>query len=233
MQIDVLTLFPEMIASLREYGIIGRAIQNGRIDLGIVNIRDYSRDKHGKVDDAPFGGGAGMLMRCQPIADSVESVQKEGSHVVYLSPQGAVLTQEKAIALSEYEHLILLCGHYEGIDDRLIGTVIDEELSIGDYILSGGELAAMVVIDAVCRNIESIVGKEENVLEDSLSDGLLKYPQYTRPREWNGIEVPEILLSGDHKKIAEWREQESFRVTKEKRPDLLHEKTEQGLFESE
>lgn len=233
MQIDVLTLFPEMIASLREYGIIGRAIQNGRIDLGIVNIRDYSRDKHGKVDDAPFGGGAGMLMRCQPIADSVESVQKEGSHVVYLSPQGAVLTQEKAIALSEYEHLILLCGHYEGIDDRLVGTVIDEEISIGDYILSGGELAAMVLIDAVCRNVESIVGKEENVLEDSLSDGLLKYPQYTRPREWNGIAVPEILLSGDHKKIAEWRARESIRVTKEKRPDLLHDSPEQCLSGSE
>ena len=220
MRIHVLTLFPDIIAELRHYGVIGRAIQRKSLELGIVNIRDFSLEKHGKVDDAPYGGGAGMLMTCQPIADAIDAVRTDSTRVIYLSPQGSVLTHEKAKELASAENLILLCGHYEGIDDRLLSTHIDEELSIGDYVLTGGELAAMVVIDAVSRHIEDTVGDVENVETDSLSDGLLKYPQYTRPRFWNRLEVPEILLCGDHKKIQAWREELSKETTQAKRPDL-------------
>lgn len=220
MKLTLLTLFPELIAQLRSYGIIGRAIRNGSIDLSIVQIRDYTASKHGKVDDAPYGGGAGMIMGCQPIADAIDAAAAPASHVVYLSPQGAVLTQEKARELSEKEDLVLLCGHYEGIDERLLHTHIDEEISIGDYILTGGELPAMVLVDVMARFLEDTVGSRENVESDSLSDGLLKHPQYTRPQNWRGLQVPEILLSGDHKRIDAYRQEESLRVTRAKRPDL-------------
>ena len=220
MKLRILTLFPELIEQLREYGIIGRAMQNGIIELSVVNIRDYTESKHGKVDDAPYGGGAGMIMSCQPIADAVAAHAAPESHVVFLSPQGPVLTQDKARELAKKEDLLLICGHYDGIDERLLQTVIDEEISIGDYILTGGELPAMVLTDVVARFLEYTVGSAENVENDSLSDGLLKYPQYTRPAIWRGLSVPDILLSGDHKRIENYRAEESLRVTKEKRPDL-------------
>lgn len=220
MKLRILTLFPELIAQLRGYGVIGRAIQSGILDLSIVYIRDYTESKHGKVDDAPYGGGAGMIMNCQPIADAIAANRSDNTRIVYLSPQGPLLTQEKARELAACDDLLLLCGHYDGIDDRLLEQLIDEEISIGDYILTGGELPAMVLTDVVARFLDDTVGSRENVETDSLSDGLLKYPQYTRPQNWQGIEVPEILLSGDHKKIEAYRKAESLRVTREKRPDL-------------
>lgn len=220
MNVRILTLFPDLIAELRHYGIIGRAIARGVMDLSIVQIRDFTESKHGKVDDAPYGGGAGMIMNCQPIADAIAAHRSEQTHIVYLSPQGQILTQEKAKELANLPDLMLVCGHYEGIDDRLLQGVIHEEISIGDYILTGGELPAMVVTDVVARFLDETVGSTENVETDSLSDGLLKHPQYTRPRNWRGLEVPEILLSGDHKKIEAYRREESLRVTREKRPDL-------------
>lgn len=226
MQIDILTLFPDVVAALNTYGVIGRAIERGTVGLGVVDIRDYAQNKHRKVDDAPFGGGAGMLMQCEPIEGAIASVRTEKSHVVYLSPQGKVLTQQRSIELAEMPHLVLLCGHYEGIDERVVETLIDEEISIGDYVLTGGELPAMVLTDAVCRHIEETVGSPESVETDSLSDGLLKYPQYTRPRVWNGLEVPEVLLSGNHAWIEAWRHEASWEATKRKRPDLYQKKAD-------
>lgn len=229
MKIRIVTLFPDLIAQLRHYGIIGRAIASGVMELSIVQIRDYTASKHGKVDDAPYGGGAGMIMGCQPIADAIEANQTSETRVVYLSPQGPLLTQEKAKELAACKDLMLVCGHYEGIDDRLLTNVIHEELSIGDYILTGGELPAMVVTDVVARFLEDTVGSAENVESDSLSDGLLKHPQYTRPKNWRGLEVPAILLSGDHKRIEAYRNEESLRVTREKRPDLYEKYRGQPL----
>lgn len=229
MRFDILTLFPNLVAQMREYGIIGRAIKQGTIDLGIVHMRDYSTNKHKKVDDAPYGGGAGMVMACPPIAAAIRAVKEPESHVVYLSPQGQVLTHDKAVELSQKKHLILICGHYEGIDERVIEAEVDEEISVGDYVLSGGELGAMVLMDAVSRQIDSVVGTKESVTEDSLYDGLLKYPQYTRPVEWEGQRVPDVLLSGNHKNIEAWRAEKMCEVTQRKRPDLYEKKCQKDL----
>lgn len=222
MKIDILTLFPDFFNNLSSFSIIGRAIEENKIDVNCINIRDFSKDKHRKVDDYPFGGGPGMVMMPGPIYDAISHVKTNKSKVIYLSPQGKRLDQNIANSLSKEEHLVLLCGHYEGIDNRIIENYIDEEISIGDYVLTGGEIPALVLIDCITRLIPGVLSSEESYIDESHYDGLLEYPQYTRPREFNGFNVPEILLSGDHKKIAEWRKNESIRVTLEKRPDLFN-----------
>lgn len=221
MNIDILTLFPEFFQSLNSYSIIGRAIGEGKINLNCVNIRDFSKDKHKRVDDYPFGGGPGMVMQIEPIYEAINSVKTDDSRVIFLSPQGKRLNQEMAKSLSEENNIILLCGHYEGIDNRIIENYVDEEISIGDYVLTGGEIPAMVLIDCVSRLIPGVLSSEESYMDESHYDGYLEYPQYTRPREFNGIKVPDILLSGDHAKVAKWRREESIRITMEKRPDLI------------
>ncbi|MGO4987552.1 MAG: tRNA (guanosine(37)-N1)-methyltransferase TrmD [Gallicola sp.] len=220
MRFDVLTLFPDFIRNMEDYGVIGKSIQKEIIELNAVNIRDYSLDKHRRVDDIIYGGGAGMLMTPQPIFDAVESLDKRQGPVIYLSPQGKVLTQDLCKKLSEYPQLILLCGHYEGIDARVLHEVVDEEVSIGDYVLTGGELGAMVLIDAVSRMIPGVLGNEESAVSDSHYQTLLQYDSYTRPREYKGMKVPQVLLDGNHKKIEEWRNENAVENTKKKRPDL-------------
>lgn len=219
MKIDVLTLFPEMFNSLN-YSIIGKAIEKNIIEINLINIRDFSKDKHKKVDDTPYGGGAGMIMKPDVVYDAYKSVKDENAKVIYLSPQGKVLDQKKVEELSKEQHLVLLCGHYEGIDQRVLDEIVDEEISIGDYVLTGGELPAMVVIDSVSRYIEGVI-KKESTSEESFSNGLLEYPQYTRPEEFLEKKVPEILISGHHKNISKWRQEQSLKITKLKRPDLL------------
>ena len=219
MKIDILTLFPEMFAPLKE-SIIKRAVEDNKINLNIINIRDFAKQPHYKCDDEPFGGGAGMVMMCEPIFKAVESVKTENSKIYYMSPRGKVFNQSKASELSACEHIILLCGHYEGIDQRVIDYFKIEELSIGDYVLTGGELASMVVADSVIRLIPGVI-REESTQEESFSNGLLEYNQYTRPAEFRDMKVPEVLLSGNHKKIAEFRYNQSLEITKKNRPDLL------------
>lgn len=219
MKIDVLTLFPEMFNSLN-YSIIGKAIEKNIIEINLINIRDFSKDKHKKVDDTPYGGGAGMIMKPDVVYDAYKSVKDENAKVIYLSPQGKVLDQKKVEELSKEQHLVLLCGHYEGIDQRVLDEIVDEEISIGDYVLTGGELPAMVVIDSVSRYIEGVI-KKESTSEESFSNGLLEYPQYTRPEEFLGKKVPEVLISGHHENINKWRQEQSLKITKLKRPDLL------------
>ncbi|MBQ3486240.1 MAG: tRNA (guanosine(37)-N1)-methyltransferase TrmD [Clostridia bacterium] len=223
MKITILTIFPEMFESVLNSSILGRAREQGLIEVECVDIRPFSDRKHKNTDDYPFGGGAGMVMLAQPIMDAMASVTGEGfrGRRIYMGPRGTTLTTQKARELAQEEHLVLLCGHYEGVDQRALDSCIDEEISIGDYILTGGELAAMVLTDCVARFIPGVLGSAESPEEESFSDGLLEYPQYTRPRELNGMEVPEILLSGDHAKIKAWRRQESLRATKRFRPDLL------------
>ena len=223
MKITILTIFPEMFDSVLNSSILGRAREQGLIDVQCVDIRPFSDRKHKNTDDYPFGGGAGMVMLAQPIMDAMAHVTGEGFHGrrIYMGPRGTTLTTAKARELAREEELVLLCGHYEGVDQRALDTCIDEEISIGDYILTGGELAAMVLTDCVARFIPGVLGSAESPEEESFSDGLLEYPQYTRPRELNGMEVPEVLLSGDHAKIRAWRRQESLRATKRFRPDLL------------
>ena len=221
MRIEVLTLFPEMFNSLN-VGILKKAQDNGLFSVNVTNIRDYSLDKHHKVDDTPFGGGAGMVMAPQPLHDAICSIDKE--HVcrrIYLSPKGKTLSQSKVEELSKEKNLMFVCGNYEGIDQRVIDLDIDEELSIGDYVLTGGELPAMVTINAVVRYIDGVLGNSESVNEESFSNGLLEYPQYTHPQEFEGLKVPEVLLSGNHQKIAKWRYEKQLEITKERRPDLL------------
>ena len=219
MKFDVLTLFPEMFESLDE-SIIGRAKEKGLIEINLINIRDFSKNKHKKVDDTPYGGGAGMVLIPDVVYDAYSSIKDEEAKVIYLSPQGKVLNQEKVKELAQENHLILLCGHYEGIDQRVLDEIVDEEISIGDYVLTGGELPAMVLIDSVSRYVEGVLNRE-SVKEESFSNKLLEYPQYTRPEEFRGRKVPEVLISGHHEKIKKWREQKSLEVTKKKRPDLL------------
>lgn len=219
MKFDVLTLFPEMFEPLK-HSIIERASKQNLIDINLINIRDFSKDKHKKVDDTPYGGGAGMVMRADVIYDAYKSVQNENAKVIYLTPQGKKLDQKKVEELSKEKHLILLCGHYEGIDQRVIDKIVDEEISIGDYVLTGGELPAMVLIDSVSRYVEGVLS-ESSTNEESFSQGLLEYPQYTRPETFEGVKVPEILLSGHHENIKKWREEKSLENTKLKRPDLL------------
>lgn len=221
MKFSVLTLFPEMLAFLGE-SITGRAINKGIIETEYVNIRDYSTDKHRRVDDYPYGAGGGMVMQPQPIYDAYKSVAGEGNpHVIYMSPQGKTLTQNKAKELAEYEHIVILCGHYEGVDERILEEIVDEEISIGDYVLTGGELPAMVLIDCVSRMIEGVLDSAETASVESHYNGLLEYPQYTRPPLFLGREVPEILLSGHHANIEKWRREQSILRTLKKRPELI------------
>ena len=220
MKFDVLTLFPEMFEPIK-HSILERASKNNILEFNFINIRDFSNDKHLKVDDTPYGGGAGMVMMPNVVYDAYSSIKdKENTKVIYLSPQGTTLNQEKVQELSNEEHLILLCGHYEGIDQRVLDEIVDEEISIGDYVLTGGELPAMVLIDSVSRYVEGVL-KSNSIDEESFSNGLLEYPQYTRPEIFRGKKVPEILLSGHHENIKKWRDEKSLEITKKKRPDLL------------
>jgi len=225
MKFDVLTLFPEMIEAYLRQGVLGRAINRGLVDITLINIRDFARGSHQITDDRPYGGGDGMIMKPGPIFRTLQSVDrmKGISRVILLSPQGKRFDQSMAWDMSRWDQLILICGRYEGVDERILSTYIDVELSVGDYILTGGELGAMLVIDAVARLIPGVLGGEKSSIEDSFEDGLLKYPQYTRPRSFQGMEVPQILMSGDHEKIRVWRRKESLRRTVEKRPDLLQQ----------
>ena len=220
MKFDVLTLFPEMFKSLDE-SIIGRAKGKELIEINLINIRDFSKDKHKKVDDTPYGGGAGMVIKPDVVYDAYSSIKDKNAKVIYMSPQGKTLNQSKVKELSKENHLILLCGHYEGIDQRVLDAIVDEEISIGDYVLTGGELPAMVLIDSVSRYVEGVLNGE-SVEEESFSNNLLEYPQYTRPEEFRGEKVPEVLISGHHENIKKWREEKSLEVTKKKRPDLLN-----------
>lgn len=222
MKIDILTLFPDSFAPLKE-SIIGRAVNNGKIEINVLNIRDFSQDKHKKCDDEIFGGGDGMLMTPQPLADCIESVLDEDSKVIYMSPKGEKFSQNLAKELVKNEHLIFICGHYEGIDQRIIDKYVDIEISIGDYVLTGGELPAMVVVDTVARLLPDVLGNENSAIDESFENGLLEYPQYTRPAEFRGLKVPEVLLSGNHAEIAKWRKEQSEKITRSRRPDLLEE----------
>ncbi len=224
MRIDCLTLFPSMMEAVLEESIIGRAVAAGILDIRCTDIRDFAGNKHNRVDDAPYGGGMGMVMQPGPIYRAYQSVTENAAtkpRVIYMSPQGRVLTQDIAKELSQEEHLVFLCGHYEGVDERVLEEIVDEELSIGDYVLTGGELPALTVIDAVARMIPGVLPSEEAFSEESLYNGLLEYPQYTRPPEFMGRQVPEVLLSGHHENIRKWRREESVKRTAKKRPDLL------------
>ena len=223
MKIDILTLFPEMFSPLKE-SILKRATESGKLEINIINIRDYSKDKHKKCDDYTFGGGPGMLMMPQPIYDAITSIKGYKQALkIYLSPKGEVFNQEKSRFFAKnYNHLILLCGHYEGVDQRIIDMLIDEEISIGDYVLTGGELPAMVLVDAVSRHIEGVLHSSDSTEIESFEDNLLEYPQYTKPREFMGLEVPDVLVSGDHGKIAKWRKEQAEKLTKQRRPDLYN-----------
>ena len=224
MKIEVLTLFPKMFECLNE-SVIGRALENEKFILNLTDIRDYSTDKHKKCDDYPFGGGSGMVMTPQPIFDAIEAVDpKRICKRIFLSPKGTTLSQSVVEQLSHEDNLLFLCGHYEGVDQRVIDSEIDMELSIGDYVLTGGELACMVAIDAIARYIDGVLGSSESTNEESFSNGLLEYPQYTRPQNFRGMTVPDVLLSGNHGEIDKWRYNEQLRITKEKRPDLLEDK---------
>ncbi len=220
MKIDILTLFPEMFSALKT-SIIGRAVDSGKLTINVIDIRDYTLDKHKKCDDAPFGGGAGMVMMPQPIASAVEAVDKDHTaRRIFLSPRGRVFNQNVVKEYAELEHILLLCGHYEGVDQRVLDLYFDEELSIGDYVLTGGEIPAMAVTDAVSRYVDGVI-KKESLSEESFSDGLLEYPQYTRPQDFMGVKVPEVLTNGNHAEIAKWRKNKSVELTASRRPDLL------------
>lgn len=219
MKFDVLTLFPEMFEPLKQ-SIIKRASEKKLIDINLVNIRDFSEDKHNKVDDTPYGGGAGMLMKPDVVDRAYNSVKSENAKVIYLTPQGKTLNQKIVKDLSKREHLILLCGHYEGIDQRVLDKIVDEEISIGDYVLTGGELPAMVLIDSVSRYVEGVLS-DESTEEESFSNGLLEYPQYTRPEVFNDVKVPDVLISGHHENIRKWRRERSLENTFKKRPEML------------
>lgn len=224
MRIDIMTLFPEMCEAVLSESIIGRARERGFVDIHCVNIRDFTADKHNRVDDAPYGGGMGMLMQAQPIYDCYQSLcenAEDRPHLVYMSPQGQTLTQEKVKSLSKIPHLVLLCGHYEGVDERILDEIVDEEISIGDYVLTGGELPAMVLTDAVCRMLDGVLPNDEAKSLESHYNGLLEYPQYTRPPVWHGVSVPDVLLSGHHENIEKWRHEQSLLRTFLRRPDLL------------
>ena len=226
MRFDVMTLFPEMVERTLGESIIGRAQTAGIIEVKCHNIRDFSTDKHRKTDDTPYGGGMGMVMSCQPIYDCychVKSGIPEGNRtrVIYMSPKGRIFNHAIARELAEYDNLIFLCGHYEGVDQRVLDLIVDEEISIGDYVVTGGEIPACIVIDAVSRLIDGVLASSECYEGESVASGILEYPQYTKPREFRGREVPEILLSGDHAKIDRWRLEEAVKITRERRPEML------------
>ena len=230
MRIDILTLFPEMCESVLGESIIGRARANGCVEINCINIRDYTLDKHNRVDDAPYGGGTGMIMQTQPIYDCYSALCKETGtkpHLIYLSPQGKTLTQERVKELSKLDNIALLCGHYEGIDQRVIDEIVDEEISIGDYVLTGGELPALVLADSIARMLPGVLANEDAFTLESHYSGLLEYPQYTRPETWEGESVPPVLLTGHHKNIADWRMEKSLEITKEKRPDMYEKYIEE------
>lgn len=220
MKFDILTLFPEMFEPINQ-SILGRAQEKNIIDINVINIRDFSENKHKKVDDTPYGGGAGMVIMPDVVYRAYNSIDNiENAKVIYMSPQGQTLNQTKVESLAKEEHLIILCGHYEGIDQRVLDKIVDEEISIGDYVLTGGEIPAMALIDSVSRYVDGVL-TGESVKEESFSQGLLEYPQYTRPEVFEGVKVPEILLSGHHENIDKWRKEQSIHITKNKRPDLL------------
>ena len=220
--VNILTLFPEVFPGYFEASIIGRAIEKGLIKINILNIRDYSKDKHRKADDEPFGGGAGMVMMADPIFSCIDSLQlPAGSTIIYTSPQGKVFKQQDAKDLANEHTITILCGRYEGVDQRVVDTLVTQEYSIGDYVLTGGELPAMVMVDAIARMIKGVVGKEDSVINDSFYNGLLDYPHYTRPAEYRGMKVPEVLLNGNHKEIDKWRAAQALEKTRIQRPDLL------------
>lgn len=224
MRITILTLFPEMFNGFKENSIIKRAIAKGIVDVDFVNIRDFTLDKYGRVDSAPVGGGAGLIMKCQPIIDAINSVKSEASKVVMLSPRGEQYSQQKAhIFAKDVSHLILLCGHYEGIDER-VNKYVDEQISIGDYILTGGEIGAMAIADSVIRLLDGAIA-DESTTEESFENGLLEYPQYTEPKDFNGDKIPDILYCGNHQAIAKWRQKQSLKLTKEYRKDLYEKYT--------
>ena len=226
MKIDIMTLFPEMFTGPFDTSIIKRARDTGKLSICLTNIRDFAHDRHRIVDDYPFGGGSGMVMKPEPVFEAVTHVKAGGNSdikVILLCPQGKVFNQEFANRLAREQHLVLICGHYEGIDERVRETIVDEEISLGDFVLTGGEIPAMVIVDAVTRLIPGVLGDEESFVNDSFYDGLLEYPHYTRPREYEGLEVPEVLLSGNHEKIRLWRRKMSLKRTMERRPDLLKE----------
>ncbi len=223
MRIDVITLFPEMVEQVIKYGVVGRAADQNLLDLECWNPRDYTVDKHRTVDDRPYGGGPGMLMKVQPLEETIQAVRQKNpqAQLVYLSPQGKPVDQDMLAKQVDAGSVIFLCGRYEGIDERLVQQEVDQEWSIGDYVISGGELAAMVCIDAMTRLLPGALGHEQSAQQDSFSDGLLDYPHYTRPEEYNGIKVPEVLMNGNHRHIEDWRERQSLGRTWQKRPDLL------------
>lgn len=224
MLIDVVTIFPEMVSVPLQQSILKRAADRGLLEFKVHNLRDFTKDKHQTVDDYPYGGGAGMLMKPEPIFCAVNSLKQAKTRVILMCPQGEVFSQAKAQELANEEHLVFICGHYEGVDERVRDYLVDEEISIGDYVLTGGELPALVVIDSLSRMIPGVVKELDSVIQDSFYNGLLDYPQYTRPAEFSGYKVPEVLLSGHHENIALWRKKESLRRTFLKRPDLLQDK---------
>lgn len=224
---DIMTLFPDLVHYVLGESIIGRAQKSGAIEINCHNIRDYSEDKHRRVDDTPYGGGKGMLMAAPPIYNCYKSIidsktnESLSTRVVFMSPSGALFNQKKAEELSKYDRLIILCGHYEGVDRRIIDEIVDEEISIGDYVLTGGEIPACIVVDSTARLVEGVLSDPECYENESISSGLVEYPQYTRPYEFHGVKVPDVLISGHHEKIDEWRRSEALRLTKENRPDIL------------
>jgi len=221
MDIDILTLFPRIIEGPLQESILKRAQESGRVQIRVHNLRDYTRDKHRTVDDRPYGGGPGMLMKPEPIFEAVEKLQRADSCVVLMTPQGALFNQARARAFAQKPHLIIICGHYEGVDERVRQALVHEEVSIGDYVLTNGALAAAVVVDAVVRLLPGVLGHEDGAADDSFATGLLEGPQYTRPPEFRGMRVPEVLLSGDHAAIARWRAEQARNRTQQRRPDLL------------
>jgi tRNA (guanine37-N1)-methyltransferase len=226
MKFDILTIFPEIFDAILGSSIIGRAQEKGLVSVDAHNIRDFSKDKHKKTDDYPYGGGNGLVMLAQPIYDAYRSIVKEldyKPHFIYMSPQGKPLDQKLVEDLSKHEHIILLCGHYEGVDERILEELVDEEISIGDYVLTGGELPAMVLVDAISRTIPGVLSNEESYEEESHKDGLLEYPQYTRPADFMGKQVPEVLLSGHHANITKWRRLQALKRTKARRPDMYEQ----------
>ena len=221
MKIDILTLFPEMFEALN-VSLLGRAQEKGKLEINIVNFRDFSKNKHKKVDDYAFSGGAGMVLTPQPIYDALQSVITKNSYVVYMSPKGTPLTQKKVVDIAKsIEHLVIICGHYEGIDERIIKLCVNEQISVGDFVLTGGEIPAMALVDAVSRYLEGVLHNSESGVDESFSDGLLEYPQYTRPQEFMGLKVPEVLISGNHKEIEKWKKEQKLIETKKYRPDLI------------
>lgn len=224
LKIDILTIFPDIFKPVLNESIIKRAQESGRVKIAVHNLRDYSQDKHRKIDDRPFGGGPGMVFKPEPIFEAIKKIRSKSrkAKVILLSPQGKVLNQKLAEKLSKDRHLILICGHYEGIDERVRLRLVDEEISIGDYILTGGELPAMILVDTVVRLVPGVLGDEKSIESESFSQNLLEYPQYTRPANYKGIKVPKVLLSGDHQAIAKWRKEQAHKITQKKRPDLIN-----------